>query len=139
MLNQCKIYPYSKETLDMLFHRADIEKQEVNKYMKLFNLSEKEKTLVKTGTILALCMAFHNYTVYALAPENSLMSLWQNLLKYTRLVAYIVFVYKSLETVIKAAIEENLEGCWKKVIGYILGFLGVKYIPMIFDAINNMK
>lgn len=135
----CYIAPVKN---DIALRLEKFIKKENRNYV--FDFSDEELKLLKVATSFAICLAMNNYCVLAteavpvLAEASGLMPLFLKLLKYTRLVAYIVFVYKSLETVIKGAIEENIEACWKKVIGYVIGFLAVKFIPQLFDAINNM-
>lgn len=134
LVDSVKTYPFTKETIDNLF-------REKKTYFSLETFKsidlEKVQKAIKISTIIAIALLLTTQTAYAAGASDKLWSLWLQLLKATRTASYIVFVYKSIETVIKAAIEENIQACWKKVLGYIIGFAVVKYLPDVFDAIDK--
>jgi hypothetical protein len=140
MFNKIKVYPYTREFIDKVFCHRNVARIICEDYINIDFSNPKVKIICRT-TVFVLAFAMFTINVFAATNTSSAsaLSLWENLLKYTRLAAYGVFVDKSLETIIKGALDENLEHCWKKVVGYILGFALVKYIPQIFDAINVMK
>lgn len=136
-----KTYKYTRENINKLFPKENtvclvIDTVEFRDSCKNIFLNKKLKRCMITG--LAVMMIMEKRVLGA--PElGELKPIYDSLLKYTNIVAYIAFLYKALETSVKGVLEENLQAKWKQIVGYIIGFALFKYIPKIFDAIYVMQ
>lgn len=137
---QPKVYDFNSETLDLLFHRREYIGNNTNiqkEYNHINKLLNNKKLFNFTATMLGILM----YSIPVIA-EISTGVPWADkignlFLHYSNAVCMWVCIIKAMLTIIQSVSQDNMQGLWKKLIGYGVAAFACKLIPEIFTGIGK--
>lgn len=135
-----KTYTFTKENLDYVFmsnkEKVIYNLQKDIRYIDSFLGKPKNKVMF-SALAISLGLIFYANPVMA-AELNGIDKIGMKFLRYSRMIGYWVCLIKAIMCVIKAALEEDIFSCWKKVVGYIIAFASLYFIPDLFNAVKGI-
>ena len=130
-MSKIQCYAFTKENIELIFTDRNYNKT----YSKNYDKRYYEELIAKS---LIIGLGIVLYANPVLAAGDPFSKVGTKFLGYARSLGYWSCLVMSIVSIVKAALEDNPMGAWKKVLGYLLAFASLYFLPQLFDSLKEI-